>query len=284
MYKTMKHIILIILILISFVGYSQTYSMKDSRSGDTVQRIIQTTKASGIVKYLLITGTDTAEIRWNGTKLLLDGYNLADSIDLSTDSIAALRVNVNANLDSLGIHLDSLQALRINTNANLDSIGIHLDSLQSLRITANKNVDSITVHRVQINKNTDSLTVHRTQLNKNIDSLGVHLDTLQTLRTDINTNLDSLQDHRTDINTAFESIDATNISQVKFTTIGGTVIKESLDHTHNNLALVTQLADYRTIADPSLLLGTDFKIIIYNDTMCGIKISTTDTARIVPTR
>jgi len=33
-----------------------------------------------------------------------------------------------------------------------------------------------------------------------------------------------------------------------------------------------------------LTLGTDFKIIIFNDTMCGVKISTTDTVRIVPTR
>jgi hypothetical protein len=31
-------------------------------------------------------------------------------------------------------------------------------------------------------------------------------------------------------------------------------------------------------------LGTDYKIIIFNDTMCGVKISTTDTVRIVPTR
>jgi len=78
-------------------------------------------------------------------------------------------------------------------------------------------------------------------------------------------------------------VDATNISQVEII-IGNDTIEESFDHTHNNLALVTQLADYRPIADPSLLLGTDFKIIIYNDTMCGIKISTTDTVRIVPTR
>jgi len=93
----MGRLITIILILISFVGYSQTYSMKDSRSGDIVQRIIQTTKASGIVKYLLITGTDTAEIRWNGTKLLIGGYNLADSIDLTTDSIAKHRIDINSN-------------------------------------------------------------------------------------------------------------------------------------------------------------------------------------------
>jgi len=87
----MGRLITIILILISFVGYSQTYSMKDSRSGDIVQRIIQTTKTDGIVKYLFITGTDTAEIRWDGTKLLINGYNLADSTDLTTDSIQELR-------------------------------------------------------------------------------------------------------------------------------------------------------------------------------------------------
>lgn len=32
------------------------------------------------------------------------------------------------------------------------------------------------------------------------------------------------------------------------------------------------------------MLGTDYKIIIFNDTMCGVKISTTDTVRIVPIR
>jgi len=76
----MGRLITIILILISFVGYSQTYSMKDSRSGDIVQRIIQTTKTDGIVKYLFITGTDTAEIRWDGTDLTIKDINVADSI------------------------------------------------------------------------------------------------------------------------------------------------------------------------------------------------------------
>jgi len=52
----MGRLITIILILISFVGYSQTYSMKDSRSGDIVQRIIQTTKTDGIVKIFIYNG------------------------------------------------------------------------------------------------------------------------------------------------------------------------------------------------------------------------------------
>jgi len=39
-----------------------------------------------------------------------------------------------------------------------------------------------------------------------------------------------------------------------------------------------------TVHAAAYQLGTDYKIIIFNDTMCGVKISTTDTVRIVPTR
>ena len=101
----MGRIITILFLLFSFISFSQTYTMRDSRSGDTVQRIIQTTKTDGIVKYLLITSTDTAEIRWDGTKLLINGYNLADSTDLTTDSIQELRSDMNKKVDSTNIRL-----------------------------------------------------------------------------------------------------------------------------------------------------------------------------------
>ena len=117
----MKRIITILFLLFSFISFSQTYTMRDSRPGDTVQRIIQTTKTDGIVKYLFITGTDTAEIRWDGTKLLINGYNLADSTDLTTDSIQELRSDMNKKVDSTNIRLyNTGNSVFIGENAGLE--------------------------------------------------------------------------------------------------------------------------------------------------------------------
>jgi hypothetical protein len=116
------------------------------------------------------------------------------------------------------------------------------------------------------------------------------------IQTQITKNVDSLAVHRTDINTAFKAVDATNISSVVFTMLNGDTIRESFGHLHTEYALVTNtipltggtltggLNGTDVTLTGSLTLGTDFKIIIFNDTMCGVKISTTDTVRIVPTR
>ena len=91
------------------------------------------------------------------------------------------------------------------------------------------------------------------------------------------------------------SLDFSNISQMKVT-LGGTTVVESGDHEHNQYLLKTggdisgDITATGTIEAPNLQadlllkIGTDFKIIIFHDTMCGVKISTTDTVRIVPIR
>lgn len=149
----MGRIILLILLFISFVSLGQTNSAKYVRDADTAQMIIQTTKSGGIVKYLLITGTDTAQIRWDGTALLIEGYNIVDSTNLQTDTLKDHRVQINKNMDSLALHLDTLQvhitginlrALIANTGRTITFTGVNSDRTL-ITLSANEVIYSVEI-------------------------------------------------------------------------------------------------------------------------------------------
>lgn len=372
----MGRIITIIFILFSLAGFSQTFTMKDSRAGDTVQRIIQSTEVSGIAKYILISNADTAEIRWNGTSLLFNGYNVADSTDLTTDSIQQLRTDVN----NRALLEDSSLWSRVVTpepylqpkiTADVMRIGGKLSlnpyyntySSTDQTITANSLYSSGVSHYMFLDANNTvsgtSLSIFNNQAVTTLtnpifkfletgaiqagntiggqgqlelftsggygyirvdsddgltigdftdvsitganfglknystvyaDSIltavvnsdsalvtsGAVVDYVAPLYDSISVHLDTLQAHRTDINAnRGGKVNADNISQVEFI-FGVDTIKESFGHEHTEYALETNTVSY--------MLGSDFKIIVFNDTMCGVKISTADTVRIVPTR
>jgi len=84
------------------------------------------------------------------------------------------------------------------------------------------------------------------------DADAILYDSVAAHRTEIDNNKDSITTHRTDINTAFSSVDATNISSVEFTTIGGSSVYESFGHVHAEYVLSTGTA----ITDNYVAVGT----------------------------
>jgi len=102
-------------------------------------------------------------------------------------------------------------------------------------------------------------------------------------------------DNAIDAVTATLELDFTNISQMKVI-LGDDTVVESGGHEHTqyfqktggdisgDITATGTIEALNLQADLLLKIGTDFKIIIFHDTMCGVKISTTDTVRIVPIR
>ncbi len=58
-----KQIVILLMALLPMVVLAQTKTSKYSNEGDSVQRVIENTNASGITKFVMVTGTDSVTLR-----------------------------------------------------------------------------------------------------------------------------------------------------------------------------------------------------------------------------
>jgi|GEM_PF-2357995 len=139
-------------------------------------------------------------------------YTTNDGV-ASSDSIAALRVDINKNKDSLAVHLTGIQSLDDTVAAHLvrltaldDSVAAHL-----VRIAASE--DTVAAHLIRIAANEDSVGALRTDISAIEDTTTAHLgrivaneDSISTHRGAISAVEDSVDTHRTEIDAVSDSV------------------------------------------------------------------------------
>lgn len=181
----MKKIFLIAIVL--FVGakaWSQQPFELGATKHDSIYYNETATWITGVSQDTTLADADSNKLVTEyAVKKAIDNMGVTagtqDSINAHTDTLQALRVDVNINTnsiaskqDSIDAHTDTLQAIRVDVNTNTNSIASHADS-----ITAHS--DSIAELRLDINTVTGTVDAL-------LDSIAAHTDTLQAMRVDIN--------------------------------------------------------------------------------------------------
>jgi len=185
MRKLLFIFILISVVTVAFGQRENLLPMKGTSATTDTMRVIKDNQSA-----LMLRST------WQG--------DLYDSIDTHTDTLQALRADIDAGLsadlsDSITAHRtelnnlhDSIADHRIDIDANLDSIAIH-------RTELNNAVDSIADHRAEINANTSQISTNGTNISSNSVFIGVNTADIASLEDSIDKHTDTLQLHQTQI-------------------------------------------------------------------------------------